>query len=68
VDQQKTVGPTIVDAVARDFDLGDSPATLPPPPLASADKFDLTEALKTLSNLAERLKEPERELPKEGKL
>jgi hypothetical protein len=24
--------------------------------------------LKTLSNLAERLKEPERELPKEGKL
>jgi len=68
VDQQKTVGATIVDAVARDFDLGDSPATLPPPPLASADKFDLTEALKTLSNLAERLKEPERELPKEGKL
>jgi type II secretory pathway predicted ATPase ExeA len=68
VDQQKTVGPTIVDAVARDFDLGDNPATLPPPPLASADKFDLTEALKTLSNLAERLKEPERELPKEGKL
>jgi len=68
VDQQKTVGPTIVDAVARDFDLGDNPATLPPPPLASADKFDLTEALKTLSNLAERLKDPERELPKEGKL
>jgi hypothetical protein len=26
------------------------------------------DALKTLSNLAERLKEPERELPKEGKL
>jgi general secretion pathway protein A len=68
VDQQKTVSPTIVDAVARDFDLGDSPATLPPPPASSADKFDLTEALKTLSNLAERLKEPESELPKEGKL
>jgi general secretion pathway protein A len=68
VDQKKTVESSIVDAVARDFDLGDSPATLPPPPIASADKFDLTEALKTLSNLAERLKEPERELPKEGKL
>ena len=68
VDQKKTVESSIVDAVARDFDLGDGPATLPPPPLASADKFDLTEALKTLSNLAERLKDPERELPKEGKL
>lgn len=68
VDQQKVIGPTIVDAVARDFDLGDSPAALPPAPLPSADKFDLNEALKTLSNLAERLKEPERELPKEGKL
>jgi type II secretory pathway predicted ATPase ExeA len=68
VDQQKVVGPTIVDAVARDFDLGDNHASVPPAPLPSPDKFDLTEALKTLSNLAERLKEPERELPKEGKL
>jgi len=67
VDQQKTVGPVIVDAVARDFDLGEGPATLPPPALAS-EKFDLTDALKTLSNLAERLKEPQRESPKEGKL
>jgi general secretion pathway protein A len=68
VDQQKLVSPTIVDAVARDFDLGDSPATLPPPPTPAADKFDLTEALKTLSNLADRLKDPERESSKEGKL
>ncbi len=70
VDQQKVVGPAIVDAVARDFDLGDGPASLPPaaPVAATADKFDLTDALKTLSNLAERLKQPERELPKEGKL
>ena len=68
VDQQKVIGPTIVDAVARDFDLGDSPATLPPPPAATSDSFDLTAALKTLSNLAERLKETEHELPKEGKL
>ena len=68
VDQQKAVGSQIVDAVARDFDLGDSPATLPPPITSNGEKFDLNEALKTLSNLAERLKEPERELPKEGKL
>jgi type II secretory pathway predicted ATPase ExeA len=67
VDQQKMVGVGIVDAVARDFDLGDNhigPAVIPPPP---AEKFDLVDALKTLSNLAERLKEPERE-SKEGKL
>jgi type II secretory pathway predicted ATPase ExeA len=67
VDQQKMVSVGIVDAVARDFDLGDNhigPAVVPPPP---AEKFDLVDALKTLSNLAERLKEPERE-SKEGKL
>jgi type II secretory pathway predicted ATPase ExeA len=67
VDQQKMVSAGIVDAVARDFDLGDNhigaAIVSPPPP----EKFDLVDALKTLSNLAERLKEPERE-PKEGKL
>jgi general secretion pathway protein A len=69
VDQQKTIGPGIVDAVARDFELGDNHSALPPvPATVAADKFDLTDALKTLSNLAERLREPERELPKEGKL
>jgi type II secretory pathway predicted ATPase ExeA len=65
VDQQKMVGTSIVEAVARDFDLGDNhiaPAAIPQPP---PDKFDLVDALKTLSNLAERLKEPE---TKEGKL
>jgi hypothetical protein len=36
--------------------------------VATGDSFDLTAALKTLSNLAERLKETEHELPKEGKL
>jgi type II secretory pathway predicted ATPase ExeA len=67
VDQQKMVSAGIVDAVARDFDLGDNhigPAVVPPP---APEKFDLVDALKTLSNLAERLKEPERE-SKEGKL
>ena len=67
VDQQKTVGLGIVEAVARDFDLGDN-HIVPPAPTPPPEKFDLVDALKTLSNLAERLKEPERELPKEGKL
>jgi len=68
VDQQKTVTVAIVDAVARDFDLGDNYVVPPPAPPTAADKFDLVDALKTLSNLAERLKESEPELPKEGKL
>jgi hypothetical protein len=57
-----------VDAVARDFDLGDNHAGTAAAPAPAGDKFDLVDALKTLSNLAERLKDPERELPKEGKL
>src|SRR6266851_5325557 len=69
VDQQKVITPGIVDAVARDFDLGDNHnlASIPPP-AANADKFDLVDALRTLSKLAEQLKQPEREGPKEGKL
>jgi general secretion pathway protein A len=67
VDQKKVVGPSIVEAVARDFDLGEGPAALPPA-VPSNDKIDLTEALRTLSNLAEQLKGSERDLPKEGKL
>lgn len=68
VDQQKTVTGTIVDAVARDFDLGDNHgggAGTPPP---APDKFDLRDALKTISNLAERLKDHEADVAKEGKL
>src|SRR5438046_10709798 len=57
VDQQKMVGTGIVDAVARDFDLGDNHASLPPLPPQAPDKFDLVDALKTISNLAERLRE-----------
>jgi type II secretory pathway predicted ATPase ExeA len=69
VDQQKVVSSNIVDAVARDFDLGDNHnlATIPPPP-ANSDKFDLVDALKTLSKLAEQLKQAEPDVPKEGKL
>src|SRR6266498_2606933 len=68
VEQQKAVSPHIVEAVARDFDLGDSRGFAPAIPVPAQDKFDLNDALKTISNLAERLKESERDTSKEGKL
>ncbi len=68
VDQQKKVASSIVDAVARDFDLGDNHSAIAPPQPQAPDKFDLMDALKTISNLAERLKESESDVTKEGKL
>ncbi|HEX6803394.1 MAG TPA: AAA family ATPase [Terriglobales bacterium] len=68
VDQQKAVSGTIVDAVARDFDLGDNHAAAAAMPPAAQDKFDLMDALKTISNLAERLKDQQTDAAKEGKL
>jgi type II secretory pathway predicted ATPase ExeA len=71
VDQQKLVGPAVVDAVARDFDIGDSVASAAmtaPAPNAGAEKFDLVEALRSLATLADHLRQPEeKDLPKEGK-
>ena len=67
VDQQRAVTVGIVDAVARDFDLGDN-HSLTLPPQTQPDKFDLVSALKTISDLAERLRESERDVAKEGKL
>jgi type II secretory pathway predicted ATPase ExeA len=70
VDQQKTVSPGVVDAVARDFDLEGS-QNVGPASQTTPDKFDLMDALKTISNLTERLKESQREaseVSKEGKL
>jgi general secretion pathway protein A len=68
VDQQKTVAPTVIEAVARDFDL-DGNSVAPPVQPEGAEKFDVVEALKTLATLADRLRRPEQEqLPKEGKL
>src|SRR5437870_2186922 len=66
VDQQKLVSPAIVEAVARDFDLGDSHGITTPVPPPAQDKFDLMDALKTIPNLAERLKESDRDVRKEG--
>jgi general secretion pathway protein A len=71
VDQQKVIGPAVVESVARDFDLGDSPisggaATVAPS--ASPDKFDLVDALRSLATLADRLREEDKDLPQEKKL
>ena len=72
VDQQKVILPAVVDGVARDFELGDGSAagamTTPPPPAGSPDKFDLVEALRSLATLADRLREEDKDLPKERKL
>jgi len=70
VDQKRTVPAEMVDAVARDFDLSDgstAAATVPVVPRPQ-EKFDLVEALRTLATLADRLRQSEQELPKEGKL
>ncbi|HEY7616318.1 MAG TPA: hypothetical protein VH744_05910, partial [Terriglobales bacterium] len=64
------VMPEVVEAVARDFDMGDNGATSKAAAAAAGappEKFDLLDALKTLSTLADRLRDPEQELPKEGK-
>jgi general secretion pathway protein A len=68
VDQRKLVTEEIVDAVAHDFELDNNHHAMVSTAPIAPNKFDLVDALKTLSNLAERLKESQRELPKEGKL
>ncbi|HEX6505111.1 MAG TPA: AAA family ATPase [Terriglobales bacterium] len=71
VDQQPIILPSVVEAVARDFDMADNyivsrRGDAAPP--ASDDKFDLLEALKTLATLADRLKESDQDVPKERKI
>jgi len=73
VDQQKTVGPAVVETVARDFDLSDGSAaaamTTPPPPASNNHgQLDLVDALRSIANLADRLRDDEKDLPKERKL
>ncbi len=71
VDQKKTVSAEIVDAVAKDFDLGDgigAAAMTPVVPATSTERFDLVEALRTLATLADKIRQSEQELPKERKL
>lgn len=74
VDQQRTIGPAVVDTVARDFDLGSSPvegAVTAPPPNGSeqkSEKIDLAGTLRSLANLADQLSEHDKnDLPGERK-
>jgi len=70
VDQQKVIGPAVVDAVARDFELADDPpaAGSPPAAIPMSERFDLAHALRSLASLADRLRGEEKELPSERKL
>jgi general secretion pathway protein A len=72
VDQKSTINETVVDAVARDFDLSDNVASgamtvAAPAAVPSAERFDLVEALRTLATLADRLRQSEQDLSKERK-
>ena len=75
VDHEKVTRSSVVEAVARDFDLGETSisnkaATAQPTVLTtpSGEKLDLVAALKTLVTLADRLRESEQEAAKERKL
>jgi general secretion pathway protein A len=79
VDQQRMVSTSVVEAVARDFDMANDGSSgsgngngaavpKPEPNSSSVEKFDLLEALKTLATLADRLRQSEQDLPKERKL
>jgi general secretion pathway protein A len=71
VDQQKIVTNGVVEAVARDFDLDETSASVSARPTSSrepVEKLDLVAALKTLVKLADRLRESEKEPPQEGNL
>ncbi|MGO8796760.1 MAG: ExeA family protein [Candidatus Sulfotelmatobacter sp.] len=69
VDQQKVIGPAVVDGVARDFDLDDRASggsmmaagtTLGE---TAQEKFDVVEALRSLATLADRLRGENKDLP-----
>ena len=69
VDQQKVIGPEIVDAVARDFELDNTATSVMTTSVAPAvaEKFDLAHALRSLASLADRLRGEEKEVPSERK-
>jgi general secretion pathway protein A len=71
VDQQKVVVPSVVEFVARDFELGESPgvpAITTPSPAGGQDKLDFVETLRSLASLANRLRDEDKDFPKERKL
>lgn len=58
VDQEKLVQASVVEAVARDFELSDSSVAAPEPvPASHSDKIDLVATLRSLATLAERLQQ-----------
>ncbi len=72
VDQQKIIGPAVVEVVARDFELGEtSPsvavrASTATPGPSGPDGFNLVDALRSLATLADRLRQEEdKDLPRE---
>ena len=71
VDQQRVISPSVVDNVARDFDLGDNTsagAMKVPPPLSPVDKFDVVEAIRSIATLADRIRQEEKDVPDERKI
>jgi general secretion pathway protein A len=65
VDQQRVIGPTVVQTVARDFDLDErgSASMEALAPANGHEKPDLVETLRSLATLANRLREEEKNLP-----
>jgi general secretion pathway protein A len=70
VDQQNVIKPAVVDNVARDLDLADNMAVraMMPPAAAGQEKFDLVNTLRSLANLADRLREDDKDVSKERKI
>jgi len=70
VDQQNVIKPAVVDNVARDLDLADNMAVraMMPPAAMGQEKFDLVDTLRSLANLADRLREDDKDVSKERKI
>ena len=71
VDQQKVINPSVVEGVARDFDLGGNhvaDAVAAPPPTALPGQLDMGELLRSLASLADRMRREEKDLPNERKV
>jgi len=70
VDQQNVIMPAVVDNVARDLDLADNMAVraMMPPAAAEQEKFDLVNTLRSLANLADRLRDDDKDVSKERKI
>jgi general secretion pathway protein A len=71
VDQQRIIGPEVVESVARDFDLTDGTtagaATVTRPAADEVDRLDLLETLRSMTSTADRSRE-ERNFPKGRKI